>query len=218
VVGEPEPLTFGGSLNQFPTFAAGKIAFQSGTRQGAIWSLPADTNQGRVTGTLDKLTSEKANFSFVALTPDGKTMTFSSDRTGSRNDVFLRDMASGQERAIAADEPDTYKEWAQIDAGGTEVVYTRSDATQSFDAYVVPAQGGAKRKICGGCGPTMSLSPDGKQLLSGPLTSPTQIDLVDVASGKSTPILQHSQYRLGSPRFSGWKMDCFPRGPRHYRG
>ncbi len=87
-LGEPEPLTFGGSLNQYPTFAAGKIAFQSGTEQGGIWSLPADTNQGRVTGALEKLTAEKANFSYVALTPDGKIMTFSSDRTGSRNDVF----------------------------------------------------------------------------------------------------------------------------------
>jgi Tol biopolymer transport system component len=92
--------------------------------------------------------------------------------------------------------------FAQIDAGGTEVVYTMYDATSSYDAYVVPAQGGAKRKICSACGPTFSLSPDGKQFLAVPVTSQTNIDLVDVASGKSTPILQHSQYRLVFPRFS----------------
>ena len=202
IVGDPEPLTFGGSINQYPTFAAGKIAFQSGTQQGGIWSLPADTNQGRVTGTLEKLTSEKANFSFVALTPDGKIMTFSTDRTGSRNDVFLRDMASGQERAIAADEPDKYKQYAQVDASGTEVVYNRYDATLSFDAYVVPAQGGAKRKICDHCGRTESLSPDGKRVLTTEGPSSSKINLVDVASGKSTLILQHSQYPLSLPRFS----------------
>jgi Tol biopolymer transport system component len=180
--------------------AAGKIAFQSGTQQGAIWGLAADTNQGRITGTLEKLTTEKANFNYVALTPDGKIMVFSSDRTGSRNDVFLRDIASGQERAIAADEPDKFKQFAQIDANGTEVVYTRYDATMSYDAYVVPVTGGARRKICSGCGPTNSLSPDGKQFLAAGAES--KVNLVDVASGNSTLVLQQSRYPLSRPIFS----------------
>jgi serine/threonine protein kinase/Tol biopolymer transport system component len=201
IVGEPEPLTFGGSINQFPSLAAGKIAFQSGTQQGGIWSLPADTNQGRVTGALEKLTFDKANYEHVALTPDGKTLVFSSDRTGSRNDVFLRDMTSGQERAIAAEEPDKSKAVAQIDASGTAVVYTMTDARASLDAYVVPTQGGAKRKICADCGPTNSLSPDGTQFLASHVGE-RSINLVDVASGKSTVILQHTQYPLSRPRFS----------------
>jgi serine/threonine protein kinase/WD40 repeat protein len=200
-VGEPEPLTFGGSTNQFPSLAAGKMAFQSGTSQGAIWSLPADTNHGRVTGVLEKLTTEKANYSGVAVTPDGKTMTFSSDRRGGQGDVFLRDLTSGQERAIAADERDKFKRFALIDASGTEVVYTTYDARLSYDAYVVPAQGGARRKICDKCGPTESLSPDGKQFLAEG-SAPSMVNLVDVASGKSTLVLQHSQFPVRLPHFS----------------
>jgi len=124
LIGELEPLTFGGSVNQYPSVAAGKMAFSSGTMHGAIWSLPADTNQGRVTGPLQKLTSERAAFSHVALSRDGTTMVYSSDRSGGQGDIFLRDMVSGQEHAMAADEPDKSKQYGQIDAGGTEVLYT----------------------------------------------------------------------------------------------
>jgi len=61
LLGDPEPLTFGGSNNANASLAAGKMAFQSGASTGAIWSLPADTNQGRVTGALEKLTAERAS-------------------------------------------------------------------------------------------------------------------------------------------------------------
>jgi hypothetical protein len=43
-------------------------------------------------------------------------------------------MASGQEPAMAADEPDKFKRYAQIDASGTLVFYTMYDAATSYDA------------------------------------------------------------------------------------
>jgi hypothetical protein len=111
-------------------------------------------------------------------------------------------MASGQERALAADEPDKEKVAPLIDAGGTEVFYSMVDARYR-GVYVVLAQGGAKRKICDNCGPAESLSPDGRQFLATRQNDPEfGIDLIDIASGKSTPILQHSQYQVGFPRFS----------------
>jgi len=80
-----------------------------------------------------------------------------------------------------------------------EVLYTAS----AYEVYAVPAQGGAKRKICEKCGPTESLSSDGKQFLATQQGSPRAgINLVDVASGNTTLVLQHSQYRVSTPRFS----------------
>ena len=197
---EPEPLTFGGSSNSDPSFASGKMAFQSGAYHGAIWSLPADTNRGRVTGTIEKLTAEKTIYTDLALTPDGKIMTFSSDRAGGTADLFLRNMESGQERALDTEEPDRAKVSSLINGSGTEVVYTELATTAFMDAYVVPSAGGTRRKICDKCGPTESLSPDGKQFLA---TRPEYgINLVDIASGKSTLILQHSKYAALQPRFS----------------
>ncbi len=202
-VGELEQLTVGGSINAYPSLAAGKMAFQSGTTRSAIWSLPADTNQGRVTGVIEKLTADSANYGQVSLTPDGKILTFSSDRTGGRDEVSLRYMVSGQERAIASDVPEEYKTNPLIDASGTDVVYTMFNRPDSFDAYVVSSQGGTKRKICDHCGPTESLSPEGGQFLTSlGDSSRRMIYLVDVASGKSTTVLEHSQYPLIRPRFS----------------
>jgi serine/threonine protein kinase/Tol biopolymer transport system component len=200
-VGEPEPLTFGGSNNN-ATIAAGKMAFHSGTQHGAIWSLRADTNRGRVTGALEKLTAEKADYGFVASTSDGKTLAFSSDRGGGRMDLFLRDVSSGQDRTLDAEDPNTFKQWALIDAKGTEVVYTTYDARILWNAYVIPAQGGAKRKICDHCGPTESLSPDGRQFLSSEQPPAPRVHLVDVASGASALVLQHPHDALSRPRFS----------------
>jgi serine/threonine protein kinase len=202
ILGEPEPLTSGAAWSQNASLAAGKIAFQSGEPETGIWSLPADTNQGRITGALNKLTAEKAVYRSGSLTSDGKTMVFSSNRTGSM-DVIVRDMDSGQERTITPDEPDKSKAWALIDTKGTEVVYTMSDAGSSFDAYVVPALGGAKRKICRGCGPTISLTPDGKQFLAFRVDGArSHISIVDVASGKSTLLLQHSKYPVNTASLS----------------
>lgn len=194
------PLTFGGSLNFYPAVAAGKMAYQSGTQQGQIWSLPADTNQGRVTGPIEKLTNEQANYRFVSATPDGMTLTFSADRAGS-HDVFIRDMASGQDRALVADAPELSKLFTHINAAGTDVVYATYDATGVYDVYAVPAQGGARRKVCGSCGPAYSLSPDGKYFLTWRQDdSQSKILVVDVASGKSVAVLDSS--RAFYPRFS----------------
>jgi Tol biopolymer transport system component len=198
-LGEPELLTSGAALSLNATVAAGRMAFRSGTVTGAIWSLPADTNTGHVTGPLEKLNNLKVRDGWVTATPDGKTIAFSSNRT-SRYDIFVRDMASGQERAIAAEESDLGKVSTRINAAGTEIIY----ATQAgpSDAYVVPAQGGSRRKICEGCGPTESLSPDGTAFLATRNGPRGGVNLVDIASGKSTLILEHTKFRTAWPRFS----------------
>lgn len=78
-----------------------------------------------------------------------------------------------------------------------------SDASSSFDVYAVPALGGAKRKICDGCGPTISLTPDGKQFLAYRTDGArSHINLVDVASGKSTLLLQHPKYPVSAASLS----------------
>jgi hypothetical protein len=68
---EPESLTFGTAPDRYPSVAAGKVAFQSGRTTDGVWSLPADTNQGRATGVLEKLTSDNAEHDFATPTPDG---------------------------------------------------------------------------------------------------------------------------------------------------
>jgi Tol biopolymer transport system component len=99
------------------------------------------------------------------------------------------------------DDPNLEKVSGQIDARGTAVVYTRVGTALSFDAHAVPARGGVRRKICERCGPTETLSPDGSLFLAT-TSDNSAINVVDVASGKSTPVLQHSKNPLFRPRFS----------------
>jgi Tol biopolymer transport system component len=145
---------------------------------------------------------EKAVYRNVSLTPDGKIMTFSSNKNGAM-DVILRDLTSGEERTITSEAPEKTKSYAVINAKGTDVVYTMFDASDSQPVYVVSAHGGAKRMICSECGPTLSLSPDGGQILASRFErAQSHINLIDIASGKSTLLLQHVKYALGAARFS----------------
>jgi hypothetical protein len=193
-IGEPLPLTGGASWSSFASVAQGKVVFQSGYPEIGLWMLPADTNQGHVTGALKRINSDSAVVARVSATPGGGTVVFSSNRTGSMN-VTVRDMSSGRERVIAADPPERNKNYALIDAGGKKVVYSvsRLDDLTSFDVFEVPLAGGSSRKICDACGPTISLSPDGEYALaSRPDAARTRIDVIDTASGKMTTLLQHA--------------------------
>jgi serine/threonine protein kinase len=202
VLGEVEPLTSGAAWSRNPSVAAGKIAFQSGEPESGLWSLPADTNQGRVTGSLTKITAEKAVYRNPSLTRDGKMLAFSSNRTGSM-DVLLRDLTSGEERPLTTEAPDKSKRYAQIDPTGTQVVYTMYDSAMAQEVYAIAPQGGSKRKICDDCGPSLSLSPDGQHMLAGREDrGRSHINLVNLSSGKSTQLLYHSKYGLDGCTFS----------------
>lgn len=199
VLGEPESLTFGTAADEFPSVAAGKIAFQSGRPVEGIWSLPADTNQGGVTGSLEKLTTENADYSFARPNHDGRWLAFSSKRTGNF-DIFLRDLSTGQERVTVTSSED--KSLPLIAADGSKVLYTVYRGA-GFDSavYEAPTSGGPGRKICDTCGPAVSLSPDGKQFLAE-REDGANITLVDVESGRSRVLLQRSPFQIAAPRFS----------------
>ena len=198
IIGDPEPLTFGTAREDYCSVAAGKMAFQSGVLSGELWSLPADTNQGRVTGAPQRLTSEKAPHCCPSLTPDGNTLVFSAQRTDSMN-IYLRDIRSGQEHVLVS-HPE--QEEPLISADGSRVVYTMFKGVH-WPVYEVSTTGGPPRKVCDDCGPSMSLSSDGKQFLAERIEgSRPHINSVDVNSGQSSVLLQHSRYSIDSGRFS----------------
>src|SRR5262249_5479475 len=64
---DPQPLTGGAAWSAQASLAAGKMAFQSGTPEIGLWSLPADTDAGRVLGPLERLNKDRSIISSVAL-------------------------------------------------------------------------------------------------------------------------------------------------------
>ncbi len=201
ILGGLEPITFGGASSRDASIAAGVMAFDSGAAEPGLWSLPAETNQGRVTGVLEKLSRDKAMYEYASSSPDGKTLVFRSNRAGNK-EIYVRDMASGEEHAVVIDSAD--KTFALIDNQRTEVLFSDpvGSASNRPDIYVVPMRGGSKRKLCDDCLP-LSLSPDGTDLLARQLEGGrSHVDSIDVASGRSAPILQHTKYPIATARRS----------------
>jgi serine/threonine protein kinase len=193
----PEALTFGTADDRMPSVASGKMAFQSGTIATGIWSLPADTNAGRVTGPLEKLTIDNAEHKQALLTQDGRSLVYSS-RRGGKSEILLRNMRSGEERVIATGSEE--KILPLINSDGSRVLFA-IPASPLSSVYEVSANGGPPRKLCDNCGLPMSWSQDGRQFLSNTLDT-TSISLVDIESGRATLLLQRPQFALPAPRFS----------------
>ncbi len=202
ILTEPEQLTLGTETgDKWLSVASGKVAFQSSAFASAVWTLSADTNQGRLTGTLQRLTSENALHADAYVPPDGKRLVFSS-RRGKNFDIYLRDMANGAERVLVADREE---KWCPLISGdGSTVLYTtHSLSSNPWAVSVIRSAGGSPRKLCDDCGPTHSLSPDAKWFLAARTDGPRKhINAVEVESGRSAVVLQHSHYSIFEPRFS----------------
>lgn len=201
---EARPLTMGGVWNSQTALAAGKMAFMSGLPTAAIWSIPGDTDQGKVTGQPEKLTSGQARYGSVSSTPDGRVLAFSSNRSGGADGIFIRHMETGEEHGFVAQGSEIYSGYPLLTADGAEMIYSgHSNSLLIADVYLAPVSGGSARKLCDLCGPTSSLSADGKGFLSalGDNAQPA-VKLVDTATGQASTILQQPNYPLGRPRFS----------------
>jgi serine/threonine protein kinase len=201
IVGEPQPFTFGTAEDLWPSVAVGKMAFQSEATAGGIWSLPADTNEGRVIGPIERLTKDVADYKFAIPSSNGRIVVFASNRLGSYN-IVRRDIDTGKETVVS-----TIAETRGVDivplitSDSSKVIfYVNVNGERDFISEV-SAFGGASKRLCDKCGVPASLSPDGKQLL-------TQNDLkstllVNTESGRSAALFQgRLAGELFSPRFS----------------
>jgi Tol biopolymer transport system component len=65
-----------------------------------LWSLPADTRTGKVTGTLRRITRGAGITAYSSLSSDGRAVAFASDRNGNW-DVILKDLGTGKESVVA---------------------------------------------------------------------------------------------------------------------
>ncbi len=207
--GAPHRLTFGASREDKPSVIesdkdAWQIVFPSVTNHLNIWEVTIDANQGRIAGEPRKLTHAALD-AHTSLSADGKRLVFVSNRSGNR-DVWLKDLATGKERALTATPVD--EEQTDMTADGSRVSYVVQDGRQ-WDIYALPlgpdGAPGVPEKICGGCGRPWDWSPDGRRLLFLPSPNPRpllSLDMVDLASGERKPLIHHPKYHIARARFS----------------
>ena len=96
------------------------------------------------------------------------------------------------------------KDWSYVSLSqdGSTVAFS-SDVRIGSAVYSVPAAGGIPKKICAACGRPVEWSADRTKILldnAGP--EHREIQVLDVASGQTKPLLKHSEFALNMPRLS----------------
>ena len=174
----------------------GRMVFSIGTVSSNLWSIPIDTNQGRVTGERQRLTQvEGVRDEGVSLSRDGKRAVFASEGR-----ILMKELGTERETQLAVgDSP-------AISPDGSFVAYTVTEG-QKNSVYMVPTVGGAPRRICQDCASSglKGFSADGSRVLAQDYSEGTMMDrieLINIASGEVKVVLSHPNRSLWHPYYS----------------
>ena len=191
-------LTFGAGEVDPSLAGPGRLVFASFSAKSDIWSLPIDANQGKVLGEPELLTQNATDNVNPSLSADGKKLAFNSTRSG-HPDIWIRDMETGQERALT-DDPQRQTR-VLISPDGSKVVYTLF-ADGKTQLYEAAATGGSPRRLCDNCDAVpLGWSPNGFEIVYW-YGQPIRFGLLNVESGERHPILQHPEYNLHRAQIS----------------
>ncbi len=183
VEGEPRQLTFGTGLEVQASAAASSggeppIVFSALTLDADVWSVPADTNLGTVTGKLEQITSGLSFDGWPSITPDGTRLVFASNETKT-GVVVVKDLKTGKETVLTSRM--TGELQPKISRDGKMVAYSLA---KERAAYVISAAGGVAEKICDACLLPTDWSHSGDHMLFESGNDPLPFALVNMRSKK----------------------------------
>jgi Tol biopolymer transport system component len=194
-----ERVTAGSGREEYPSAApGGRLVFSSLNQNIDIWSLPVDVNDGRITGSMMRLTEKSSEESSPAATADGRILVYESNRTGNR-DVWMKDLQSGTETPL------TTAAWSeglpQISPDGAHVAY-RITREGRLSVAVLRSADGATRTLCEECSGPYGWAPDGNGLLARPMADTRSISLYSDSSAGPQTLFKHPEFVLYEARFS----------------
>jgi eukaryotic-like serine/threonine-protein kinase len=201
VTADPIPLIVGAGFNFSPTASqdGGRITFAVGNNMTTnVWRVPIDAKTGQGSGAPVRVT----NGLDPSLTPspsrDGKRVAYLG---GSRRspEIHIRELDTGADHRLV-----DAKDWSYVvlSPDGSTVAYS-GDLRVGSAVYSVAASGGVPKKICASCGRPVEWLPDRTKLLIDNAGSQhKEIQVLDVASGQTKPLLKHSEFQLTMPRLS----------------
>jgi len=198
VSGGPRRLTTGAGNDTDPSCASGgALAFTNGEARNEVWTLPLDLNRGTTLGTLERVTTGPAYREHASLSSDGRVVAFASTQASLRMNVWMRDLQTGKESSVASS-PFALR-FPVVGPSGARIAFSAYEKA-GWVVYMA-APGGTWEKLCEGCLRATDWSRDEKKLLvfGG---NPYQIDVLDLASRRQTPLVKHADYNLLYGRFS----------------
>jgi eukaryotic-like serine/threonine-protein kinase len=197
ILGPPQRLTSGATREEDPSailLANGmkRVAFSSFTETLAVWSLPIQPNQGKVTGQPEQLTHDAAGDFMPSISRDGSKIVFVSTRPG-QQEVRTKDLRTGQESALTATR---IQKWdPQFSPDGSQVAFGAEDD----NIFVVSSSGGAPELVCKQCSEVTDWSADGKRIIGNTGTGHAWV--VDLVSRHKTDLLATRRW-IATDRFS----------------
>jgi Tol biopolymer transport system component len=193
ITNTPQRLTFGTAIERSPVVAYdGRVAFASVSESVDVWRVRLDPTSGIADGPLERVTEDARAEQLHNVSDDGRLLAYVIPH-GGRDALWLRDLATGQERHIA--DGDLLDGRISPD-GATVAIHdgVRNSVT------LMPAQGGAAVSVCDECA-LGAWSPDGSRLVIR-RGRPARLFVRDVPSGAETPLASHPEWNLLQPRFS----------------
>jgi len=198
VNGVPRRLTTGTGNDTDPSCApGGALAFTSGEARNEVWTLPLDLNRGTALGALERVTTGPAYREHASLSSDGRVVAFASNQASLRVNIWMRDLQTGKESSVAGS-PFALR-FPVVGPSGGRIAFSAYE--RAGRVVYVAAPGGTWEKLCQGCLRATDWSRDEKKLLvfGG---DPFQIDVLDLASHRQTPLVKHANCNLLYGRFS----------------
>jgi WD40 repeat protein len=178
----------------------GKTLASRSSGEVKVWDLSARKELGT-------FPSDGADFGSLAFSPDGKTLAVNRAGVG----AVVRDLASGQERAVFRDAPDRPVPGAPAVSYGWGLAYSPDGKTLagggsrgSEDGFVTLWETSTGEPRLGAKYPspvtTVAYGPDGKTLAVGSMGG--TVDLFDPASGRDKVAISASRAYLAPVAFS----------------
>jgi Tol biopolymer transport system component len=201
IAGELERLSVGTGLEVQPSVGAGGVmAYAVLANDVDLWMQPADTSAGTVTGPMQRLTHDAAADGYPSFLPDGRTMVYLSNRSGSYG-LWKKDVVSGKEDLVSTDLP--FPQVPIVTRDGAHVVF-HSGVRTRIVRLPLAATGVSRstpQPICDGCDGIWDVTSDGRwgvQKEEGDHT----ILYRDLSTGRTSPFLSAPGEIVGRFRLS----------------
>jgi serine/threonine protein kinase/Tol biopolymer transport system component len=218
--GHPQRLTSGATREEGPsavrlTSGTSRVAFASFTENLAVWSLPIQPNQGRVTGEPEQLTHDAVGDFMPSISRDGSKIVFVSTRPG-QQEVWTKDLRTGQESTLTATR---VQKWdPKFAADGSKIAFAEFGQSSDWNVFVVPSSGGVAEMVCRHCGEVTDWSPDGKRIIGNTVDGKAWV--VDLVSRQKSDLLATRRW-IATDKFSPdgrWFgfLDAGSSGPHAY--
>jgi eukaryotic-like serine/threonine-protein kinase len=162
----------------------GRIAFEQTDSAESVFRLALDVGAAK---SLSQVVSLVTDWGFTAhrgsLSQDSRTLAYPKHRPD-HSELWLRDLSAGVDRHLATTAAAELN--PSVSPDGTQVAYTVVEKQRSF-GYVIPAAGGAVRRVCEDCAMAAWLN-DNRRILTIHRTSEPILRVLDTQTQSTTPL------------------------------